>query len=346
MSKSVNLALQGGGAHGAFTWGVLDYLLEDGRLSFEAISGTSAGAMNGAALISGMVTGGPDGARETLHRLWRAMSRLARLVPVQTPIEKLIWGNDLDMSPSYIMWDAATRFFSPYDSNPFDLSPMRGIVERIIDFDAIHACRSHKLFISATNVHTGKVRVFSEKDVSVDAVMASACLPQVFQAVEIDGVPYWDGGYMGNPALFPFYRTTGTEDVVIIQINPIERKETPRTAREIMNRMNEITFNSSLIAEFRAIDFVNRLIDDGKLKHGGPDGYKKIRLHRVAADEALKELSASTKSNADWDFLQGLRDGGRLAAKAWLDTHYDAIGKTGTMDVKKHTRAKLPDAAG
>jgi NTE family protein len=339
-TKGVNLALQGGGAHGAFTWGVVDRLLEDGRLSFDAISGTSAGAMNGAALVSGMVKGGPEGARETLHRFWRAVARLARLSPIQgTPLDQLLYGSNLDMSPAYAWWDVATRFFSPYDLNPLDWSPMREIVERLIDFDAIRTHCSQRLFVSATNVHTGKMRVFSDKDITADAVMASACLPFMFQAVEIDGVPYWDGGYMGNPPLFPFYRTTDTEDVLIVQINPIERKETPRSAREIMNRMNEITFNSALIAEFRAIDFVNRLIDDGKLKHGGPDGYKKIRLHRVAADEALKDLSASSKFNADWSFLTALRDHGREAASQWLDTHYAAVGKTGTMDVKKHTKA-------
>lgn len=342
-SKPLNLALQGGGAHGAFTWGVLDALLEDGRIAIDSVSGTSAGAMNGAAMITGLTVGGPEAARERMERFWRLMSRVARLAPGQaTPMERLLYGSDLDRSPAFLMWDTATRFFSPYDLNPFDINPLRGIVERVVDIEALRSCRKHKLFVSATNVHTGKVRVFSQKEITIAAIMASACLPFLYQAVEIDGVPYWDGGFMGNPALFPFFRTSDTEDVLLIQINPIERLETPRTAREILNRMNEITFNASLISELRAIKFVSRMVEEGKLKHGGKNGYKQIRMHRIGGDAALAGLSASSKFNADWMFLQELRDMGRAAAASWLETHFEDIGVRATLDI--HRQLANPQA--
>ncbi len=337
--KPVNLALQGGGAHGAFTWGVLDALLEDGRLQVDAVSGTSAGAMNGAALIAGLTKGGRDEARAMLRKFWRAVARIGRLSPLApTPLDRMLPAGPFGMTPVAAFWDVASRFFSPYDLNPFDLNPLRGVVERVIDFEALHACDRHRLFISATNVHTGRGRLFTEKEVTVDAVMASACLPFLFRAVEIDGVPYWDGGYMGNPALYPFFRASDTEDVLLVQINPVERRETPRTARDILDRMNEITFNSSLIGEFRAIEFVERLIDRGALKHGGEDGYRRIRMHRIGGDEALSALGASTKFNADWGFLSELRDAGRSAAQGWLRDSWADVGVRATLDLRPRVR--------
>ena len=330
--KMVNVALQGGGAHGAFTWGVLDRLLEDGRIDFEAISGTSAGAMNAVVVADGFMRNGPDGARQALHDFWEAVSREGAKSPIQrSPINVFMGDWSLDTSPGYLFFDHLSRLASPYDLNPLNYNPLRDLLEAQVDFDRITAGNKIKLFISATNVHTGRVRVFTCGEITPDVVMASACLPFMFQAVEIDGVPYWDGGYMGNPVLFPFFNSCASSDVVLVQLNPIERKTTPRTVREILNRVNEITFNSSLLKELRAIEFVARLIDGGKLD---PADYKQVLLHRIDAVEEMAALSASTKLNAEWAFLVHLRDIGRAAASRWLDRHYDRIGEGSSVDIR------------
>lgn len=332
-AKPVNLALQGGGSHGAFTWGVLDALLEDGRLDIDSISGTSAGAMNAVALVDGWERDGRDGARAALHDFWHAVSKTGRFSPVQrTPLDAM-WGNwSLEFSPAYRGLDLLSRVFSPYDLNPLDINPLRDVVEKQIDFDRVHHCKAIKTFVSATNVLTGKVRVFRPDELSCDVVMASACLPTIFRAVEIDGVPYWDGGFGGNPALFPFFYAAETQDCLLVQINPIETTKTPRTAFEIQDRMNEITFNAGLLREFRAIEFVRRLKADGRLN--GTD-YKTIRMHRIAADAVVEELSASTKVNAEWSFLQYLKELGRAAAADFLEQHFDAIGERPTLDLSE-----------
>jgi NTE family protein len=329
--KRINLALQGGGAHGAFTWGVLDWLLEDRRFHIDGITGTSAGAMNAVVLASGLQAGGEDGARETLEQFWWQVSQTAFLSPIKrSPVDIALGQWSLDFSPSYLAFDLMSRFASPYEFNPLNVNPLRDVVGEVVDFERVHHCSDLKLFIAATNVFTGKIRVFSEKDVTLDAVMASACLPHLFQAVEIDGEPYWDGGYMGNPPLYPLFYGTGTPDVILIQINPVERREVPRTAREIHNRLNEITFNSTLLREMRAIEFVTRLIEDGKLDR---KDYKKVHIHRISA-EGLKPLQASSKVNAEWRFLKHLHDIGREAAKAWEAENFDAIGQRSSIDLR------------
>ncbi len=330
-TKMINLALQGGGSHGAYTWGVLDRLLEDGQIGVEAISGTSAGAMNAVVMADGLVAGGIDGARQALKDFWESVSRAARNSPIQrSPINMFMGDWSLDNSPSYVWSDLLSRVVSPYEMNPLNINPLRDLLTEQVDFDRVHTCDSVKLFVSATNVHTGRVRVFTDGEISVDAVMASACLPFLFQAVEIDGVPYWDGGYMGNPVLFPFFNACASSDVLLVQINPIERRETPRTAREILNRVNEITFNSSLMKEFRAIDFVSRLVEDGKLD---PAHYKQVLLHEIDAGDEMRRLAASSKVNAEWQFLMHLHDLGRAAASGWLDTCYAEVGVRSTVDV-------------
>ena len=330
--KIVNLALQGGGAHGAFTWGVLDRILDDGRIKVEAISGTSAGAMNAAVLADGYVRGGPESAREALETFWRAVSKFARTSPVQRTLFDVVMGNwSLDHSPGFLLFDVLSRFASPYDVNPFDINPLRDLVAETIDFERVHACQSVALHVAATNVHTGKIRIFSGPELTPEALMASACLPHIFRAVEIEGVPYWDGGYMGNPPLFPLFGTGNTSDVILVQINPVAREVTPTNARDILNRLNEITFNSTLLRELRAIDFVTRLIEDGKLDS---KEYTKIHMHRITAAEELAALSASSKLNAEWRFLQHLRDIGRNAADRWLDAHFDALGVRSTLDLR------------
>jgi NTE family protein len=330
--KRINIALQGGGSHGAFSWGVLDRLLEDGRLDFVAISGTSAGAMNAVALVDGWMRGGSEGAREKLHEFWSAVARNGRFSPIQRTPWDMFFGNwSVENSPGYVWYDMMSRAFSPYVANPLDLNPLRDVVESEIDFAKVRSCEAIKLFISATNVETGQIKVFNPNEITLDVVMASACLPQIFRAVEIDGVPYWDGGYGGNPAIFPFFYATDTDDLLLVQINPIIREGTPRSANEIQNRIDEITFNAALLREFRAIAFVKKLIAEGRVTEGE---YRDIRLHRIAADEAFKDLSASSKVSAEWAFLEYLRDLGRNAASDWLDEHFDAVGKHPTVDLK------------
>jgi NTE family protein len=333
-AKPANLALQGGGAHGAFTWGVLDRLLETGALKIAGISGTSAGAMNAVVLADGFKKGGPDGARASLERFWRRMSEEARASLLQpNPFDILLGRFNLDTSPTYVLFDVVSRFFSPYDINPRNHNPLRDVLCELVDFDAVRSCDAFDIFISATNVHTGKARVFRNHELSVDAVLASACLPFLFQAVEIDGVPYWDGGYGGNPVLWPFFYAGGSADIVLVQINPIERAETPKSAREILNRVNEITFNAALLREFRAIDFVGRLVEEGRL-----DGtrYRKMRIHRVDGAGAMADLdlNASSKLNTSWAFLTTLKECGRTAASSWIAETHDRLGKHSTIDLR------------
>lgn len=328
--KRVNLALQGGGAHGAFTWGVLDAFLEDGRLDIAAISGTSAGAMNAVVLADALRRGGPEAARAELAHFWRSVSLDGDLGDTQRALFDALLGIWTPFGPPARWVGNAASYFSPAQLNPLDINPLRDAIRREIDFPALRASEGPQLFIAATNVWTGKVRVFRRGELTIDMVMASACLPLVFRAVTIEGEPYWDGGYMGNPVLFPFFYQTGCEDVVLVQINPIERRDTPRTVPEIEARLNEITFNSSLLQEFRAIDFVARLIDAGALD---PARYKKARMHLVR-DERLDGFGAATKMKADWDFFQELCELGRQAARRFLNENFDAIGVRGTLDLR------------
>lgn len=341
-TKRINLALQGGGAHGAFTWGVLDHLLEDGRLRFEGISGTSAGAVNAILLADGLARGGPAEARKRLADFWRAASIGGSLPALQRKaIERLFAFLPLDTMPAQLWLNAVARYVSPYTFNPLNINPLKRLIERFVDFDAVRACADPQLFISATNVHTGRLRVFSRDKITADVVMASACLPFLFQAVEIDGAPYWDGGYLGNPAIFPFFHTTATEDVLIVQLNPLERKTTPKTSREIMNRVNEITFNASLLSEYRAIEFVARLIDQQRLPHGaGPGQYRRINLHRIVLDGAGSSYSAETKLTADYEFFELMRRRGQAAARRFLAAHFNDINVRSTVDLTAEAHAE------
>lgn len=333
--KSVNLALQGGGAHGAFAWGVLDKLLEDDRLDIAALSATSAGAMNAVVLAYGVSLGGRDGARAKLNEFWSEISRAGEIYsPVRvSPWEKWLqaYGFQSEFSPSYMAFQAMTHLFSPYQLNPFDINPLKDVLLDVVDFERLSRCnRATRIFLSATNVRSGKIKVFSNPELSVEAVLASACLPYIFKAVEIDGEAYWDGGFMGNPAIFPLIYNNGPKDVVIIHINPIERKKLPRTAPEIFDRINEISFNSSLMREMRTIEFVTRLIDEGALDH---TRYSRMRIHSIRDDAEMTQLGVATKLNPDWEFLCRLRDAGRARAGEWLETHLDDVGERSTIDL-------------
>ena len=332
--KKINLALQGGGSHGAFTWGVLDKLLEDGRLAFDAISGTSAGAMNAVVMTHGFHRGGGnDGARAALESFWQGVSKVSEFSPIRrSPLDMLMGSWSLDHSIGYLAFDMMSRLLSPYELNPANINPLRDLLAEQVDFEHLKECNEIKLFISATNVHTGRARVFERHELTLDMVMASACLPFMFQAVEIDGVPYWDGGYMGNPVLYPFFYKSASRDVLIVHINPIERHDTPNSAQEILNRVNEITFNSSLLNELRAVDFVARLLEEGNLD---TSRYRKILVHRIAADNVLNSLGASSKLNAEWDFFVYLRDLGRQSAADRLRDHFNKIGHESSIDIKE-----------
>jgi NTE family protein len=327
--KAIAVALQGGGAHGAFTWGVLDRLLEDERIAIEGVSATSAGAMNAAVLASGMLQGGADGARKSLEQFWEGVAKAADWY---SPFRQLPGASSfsLEHSPMYMMADAMLRVFSPYQFNPLNTNPLRALLAKHVDFDALRKdCPIH-LYLCATNVETGKIRIFSPSEISVEAVLASACLPMLFQAVEIDGQHYWDGGYVGNPAIYPLIYNCETSDVVIVHINPIERPGVPTSATDILNRINEISFNSSLLRELRAINFVTSLIKKGKVARGD---MKEMLMHSIRSDETMAALGVSSKMNADWKFLCFLRDKGRAEADSWLQKNFDHIGQRSSIDV-------------
>lgn len=332
--KPIGLALQGGGAHGAFAWGILDRLLEDGRLAVEGVSATSAGAMNAAVLSYGLLQGGPEGARVALRNFWRDIARTAASASPfrKTPWEKFFdTGHTLDRSPMYFLTDMLLRLLSPYEFNPLNFNPLREVLERHVDFAALRKECPVNLYLCATNVETGKVRIFPSEEICIEAVLASACLPFLFQAVEIDGEYFWDGGYVGNPAIFPLIYNCGTRDIVIVHINPIVRRGVPKTAPDILNRINEISFNSSLMREMRAIRFVTSLIQQGKI---APGEMKEVLIHSIRSDETMAALGVSSKLNADWDFLCFLHQKGREQADRWLADNYDHIGQMSSVDLQ------------
>ncbi len=323
-TKSIEIALQGGGAHGAYTWGVLDRLLDDERIEILGVSGTSAGAMNATALVQGLASGGRKAAQKVLGDFWAKVSDAARFSPIQrTPFDMMMGRWSLDLSPAFILSQHVQRAFSPYELNPMGINPLRDLVAGFFDFDLVNDPGAPKLFLSATNVRTGLAKVFRQPEMSVDTVMASACLPSLFHAVEIDGEAYWDGGFMGNPPLFPLIDESDVRDLVLVQINPFTRAELPRTAYEIENRLNEITFNASLIKELRAVYFLAEIIHHEGLER---EAYRDARLHRISAEEEMRDLSVSSKLNAEWAFLQHLHDIGWRAAERWLEEHFDDLG--------------------
>jgi NTE family protein len=325
----IDLALQGGGSHGAFTWGVLDRLLEEPWLRIEAISGTSAGAMNAAVLVSGFMAGGAQGARAALDRYWKRVSDAARFSPIQrSAIDRLMGRWSLDASPGYLAMDILSRLVSPYSLNPLGVNPISDILRQSIDFDHLGEA-SIKLFITATNVHTGRGRVFRNPEITPEVLLASACLPTMFQAIEIDGEPYWDGGFVGNPTITPLVRESDAVDVLLVQINPRVREETPRTAAEILNRINEISFNSPLMKELRMIALLRQAADPGA---GEGARWASMRTHRIITDK-LASFGASSKLNAEAAFLEMLKEEGRASADSFLKEHGHDVGVRSTADL-------------
>ncbi|MEC5397469.1 patatin-like phospholipase family protein [Uliginosibacterium sp. H1] len=343
--RIVNLALQGGGAHGAFAWGILDGLLEDDRLDFEAITATSAGSMNAVIVAQGLREGGPPRARELLDGFW---GRIADIGSMYSPIRPFMWelpfGREweVDGTFSYRIFEAMTRMFSPYQLNPRNFHPLRDLLEETVNFDLLRDDKGPKVFLSATNVNTGRVRVFRNEELTLDVVAASACLPFLFHAVEIDGQHYWDGGYLGNPALFPLNRHTVTPDLIIVHLNPLTRERLPRTPHEIFDRINEVSFNSSLLAELRHIAHIQRMLDLGWIKEEAH--VKRMYIHAIRADDALSEYSIGSKLSPDRRFLLRLREQGRACAEAWLAENFDALGERSSVDL--HTTFLDPHQRG
>jgi NTE family protein len=325
----VDLALQGGGSHGAFTWGVLDRLLEEPWIRIEAISGTSAGAMNAAVLADGWSMGGADGARAALDAYWRRVSRAAAFSPLQrSPLERLMGRWTLDTSPVYLVMDLMSRVFSPYDLNPTGFNPLRQVLAESIDFERL-VTSPIKLFITATNVHTGRGRIFRNSQITPEVLLASACLPTMFRAVEIEGEPYWDGGFAGNPTITPLVRESDAHDTILVQINPRERRNTPKTAGDILDRLNEISFNAPLLKELRMIALLRQAADPGS---GEGVRWAGMRTHRIMTDR-LAEFGASSKLNAEWEFLEMLKVEGRKSAADFLTRHGADLGSKSSSDL-------------
>ena len=340
----IDLALQGGGSHGAFTWGVLDRLLEEDTLEIAAISGTSAGAMNAVALAAGLMDGGRDGARRVLRRFWERVAELSPFHRLQTsPLGALLGPANEWIAPFMKPWteplkqaaDALGSQLSPYQLNPLNLNPLRDILQDTVDFERVRHCNKTQLFVAATQVRTGALRIFNQQELTADMVLASACLPLVFQAVDIDGEAYWDGGYAGNPSLLPLVEERLADDLLLVQINPTQREAVPSNARDILDRINEVTFNASLIKEMRTLALMKQLIGDKPHKES-PELFKqlqRLRVHLIDGGASLAELGAESKTNTQWAFLSQLHELGREAAAGWLEKHRKDLGRRSSFNL-------------
>jgi NTE family protein len=333
--RALNIAIQGGGSHGAFAWGILDTLLEDGRFDIASVTATSAGAMNAVVLAYGMMKGGREGARALLETYWKRISdSRGPFSPVSMNAMKKFWDPFNLLGERMFQWfDVMTHVASPYEFNPWNFNPLRDALKATVDFDELRKDCPFRLFLSTTDVRTGKVRVFRTEEVTADVVLAAACLPYLFQAVETQGGAYWDGGYVANPALWPTFTEELPDDILICHMNPLNRAAVPKTSAEIMDRLNEISFNASLMAELRAIAFVQRLVQQDQLKDEVRDRYRDIRIHAIKADQALGDLGVSTKFKTDWPFLTELKAKGQADARAWLTAHGDQVGVSSSVDI-------------
>ncbi len=354
-TRRIDLALQGGGAHGAFTWGVLDRLLEDERIEFDAISGASAGAMNAVVLADGLARGGRRGAREALRSFWSRVSnatgrgpRAALSAPLAPDALALLFGQGwLAATPWSAMLERVGRSFAPAQFNPLNLNPLRDLLAAEVDFERLRAYRGVRVVVGATQVRTGQLREFGHEELSADVVMASACLPLLFHAVEIDGEAYWDGGYLANPSLLPLVAHSATHDLVLVQINPSRREAVPRLVPEIADRLDEITFNGSLVKELRALALIRRL-----LREDGADPEQRraplfrqiaaLRLHRIEAAEDLARLGATNRHDAGWTQLSRLHRLGREAAQAWIEHCFSHLGRRSTLPLEPFLEGIAP----
>lgn len=330
--KRINLALQGGGSHGAYTWGVLDALLEDDRLSVEGVAGTSAGGMNATATVMGLLRNGNKGARDLLTRLWHKIGESSKTSPVKpNPLKKLVKDFDISSNPMYILMQYMSGILSPYQLNPMNAHPLQKVVRELFDFEALASAKDHKLFLCATHVATGKLRIFSGKELCEDAVLASACVPTLFQAREVGGEFYWDGGFIGNPPIYPLIYNCETPDIVVVQIRRVHDPKIPYTAHEISNRLGEITQNACLTREMRAIHFISQLIDNGTI---APGKMKRLHMHMIRDDAFFGSIDRASGFCADPDFLDYLFQAGRRMGRNWLKENFDKIGKESTAEME------------
>lgn len=331
--KKISLAIQGGGSHGAFSWGVIDRLLEDGRFEIDGMSGTSAGGMNAVAVAQGLMKDGPQGARDELRQFWTKISESGKHSSLNNrgPIDKMMGKYTMYNSPGFVIFDYLSRLFSPYELNPLQIDPLKDVILKCFDFENLRNFKGCKVFLCATHVYTGKLKMFSLDELKPECLLATACLPSIHNAVLVDGEYYWDGGFIGNPALFPLIYNVETPDIVLIQLNPIVRNKLPTTAREIGDRLNEITNNASVMREMRVIGYISKLIDEGKLD---PATNKRLHMHLIEDESAFQELGWSSKLNTEWDFLSHLFEKGRNAADKWIKENYHNVGKktTAPMD--------------
>ena len=329
--KVINLALQGGGSHGAFTWGVLDRLLEEERIDFEGITSTSAGAVNAVAFADGLAAGGRKAASEALRNLWRQVANLASHgIFRPSPLDKASSDYGLEHSPGYLFMEALTYYSSPYQLNPLNINPLKTMLQETIDFERVRKQQVVKLFINATTVRTAKVKVFNGDEIGVDHVLASSCLPLMMQAVQIDGEYYWDGSFSGNPAIFPLLFNCAAPDILMVHITPADRPELPTTSPSIMNRMQEISFNTALIREMRTLAYLSKQIDDGNFTNA-----RRTFVHLIEAEDLIRELSWSSRLNGDWDFLMHLHELGRKRTDSWLAANFDRIGVESTVNLQQ-----------
>ncbi len=334
--KKINLALQGGGSHGAFAWGILDQLLQDNRIEIDSISATSAGAINAVVLAQGITAGGNEGGRTALAKFWQDVSNHGRAAnPYQNVFLESFYATPLYKGYVNFIFNMITELFSPYQFNPFNYNPLKDLLDKHIDFAEIKKTGKVNLYISATNVKTGKIKIFPNEEICIDAILASVCLPNLFQAVTVDGESYWDGGYLGNPAIFPLIYNSKVDDILIVHINPIERENVPTTVSEIWNRMTEVSFNSSLMRELRAIAFITKLLDEKKIKEEYAKDMKRVLLHSIRSDKILKEYSVESKYDTSWSFLLELFELGQKAGKIWLEQNYDKIGVASSIEVNE-----------
>lgn len=333
--KKVAIALQGGGSHGAFSWGVLDRLLEDGRFEIEGLTGTSAGGMNAVAVAQGLMKGGNQGARDELKDFWQKISDSGKNSPLnhRGPIDKALGKYTMYHSPGFVIFDYLSRMFSPYELNPLQIDPLKDVIASSFDFDALRKFNGVKLYLCATHVKTGKLRIFGLDSLRIECLLATACLPTIHSAVKVDGEYYWDGGFIGNPVFFPLIYDCETPDIILVQLNPTIREKIPTSAREIADRLNEITNNASVVREMRAISFISDLIDDGLLD---PQKTKRVFMHLIEDEEVFSELGWSSKLNTEWEFLTHLFEKGRVAADKWIKANYDNIGKKTTAPIREH----------
>ncbi len=332
-TKRLSLALQGGGSHGAFTWGVLHRLMSDPRIYIDGISGTSAGAINGVVMVDGFIKGQRQGAIDALDGFWHELADHCMIPRLNLgTLFGMPQSWRVDREPAFVWMDFVTRLFAPNDLNPMDLNPLRDMLLRRIDFATMRQRTEIKLFVTASNVKTCRARIFRTPEMQAECLLASACLPLMFKAVEIDGEHYWDGGYLGNPAISPLIHECGSSDIVIVRINPMNRDDVPVSARDILNRMNEMSFNSSLVREMRGIATVSRFVQDGTLDD---DRYTLVRFHEITAEEELSSLGSLSKMNTERGFLQYLHDLGFETADRWLEANYERIGWEGTLDVEQ-----------